>query len=129
MLEKLIIATVAAPEAAGPYSQAAAGAGLIFVSGQLPIDPQTGELVEGAAAQAQQSLHNIEAILSSRGIAMNDILKCTVFLTDMTMFAEVNEAYAAFFPNDPPARSAFAVLALPKGALVEIEAIALSGQT
>lgn len=126
---KQIVVTEAAPPAAGPYSQATVGAGLVFVSGQLPIDPATGALVEGPAAQARQSLRNVEAILAARGVPMSAILKCTVFLTDMATFTEVNDVYASFFPDAPPARSAFGVSALPRGAQVEIEAIALDART
>lgn len=125
MSDRTIIETQDAPQAAGPYSQATAGAGLVFMSGQLPIDPKTGELVDGVAAQTRQSLDNMKAILSARGLVTTDILKCTVFLTEMSAFDEMNKAYAEFFPDEAPARSAFAVVALPKGAMVEIEAIAL----
>ena len=121
---KQIVVTEAAPPAAGPYSQATVDAGLVFVSGQVPIDPTTGALVEGPAAQARQSLCDVEAILAARGVPMSAILKCTAFLTDMATFDEVNDVYASFFPDAPPARSAFAVSDLPRGAEVKIEAIA-----
>ena len=122
---KKAIATNAAPGAVGPYSQGIEADGLVFVSGQLPVDPATGVFVPGGAAeQATQSLKNISAVLAAAGCTMEDVVKTTVFLTDMGKFAEVNEVYAAFFKGDCPARSAVQVGALPKGAQVEIEAIA-----
>lgn len=112
---------------AGPYSHSVIGGGLVFVSGQLPISPATGKLIEGdAAAQAHQSIANIEAVLAVSGLSLDDVLKCTVFLTDMADFPAVNEVYASYFDAPAPARSAFAVVALPAGARVEIEAIAVS---
>ena len=122
---KKAIATAAAPGAVGPYSQGIEANGLVFVSGQLPVDPATGAFASGGVAeQTAQSLKNVFAVLAAAGCTMEDVVKTTVFLTDMGRFAEMNEVYATFFKGDCPARSAFQVGALPKGALVEIEAIA-----
>lgn len=122
---KTIISTPAAPGAIGPYSQATAAAGLVFVSGQLPLDPATGAFVPGGVReQAAQSLKNLCAILAAVGCGPEDVVKTTVFLQNIADFAAVNEVYAAVFPENCPARSAVEVGALPKGALVEIEAIA-----
>ena len=120
---KTVIATTAAPGAIGPYSQAIEAGGFVFVSGQLPLDPATGAFVPGGVEeQAEQSLKNLKAILAGAGCAMEDVVKTTVFLTDM---GAVNAVYAKHFTTDCPARSAVQVGALPKGALVEIEAIAV----
>jgi 2-iminobutanoate/2-iminopropanoate deaminase len=120
-----VIQTVLAPQAVGPYSQAIRAEGLVFVSGQIPLDPGSGELIEGdIAAQTRQCLRNIQAILEVANSSLAQIVKTTVFLADINDFAAMNAAYAEFFPNDPPARSAFQVAALPKGARIEIEAIA-----
>ena len=114
-----------APAAIGPYSHAKGGAGLIFVSGQLGLDPATGNLVHGGIqAQTHQALRNLNEILRSAGLGFEDVLKTTVFLANIGDFAAFNEVYATCFPDDPPARSAFQVAALPKGGSVEIEAIA-----
>jgi 2-iminobutanoate/2-iminopropanoate deaminase len=120
------ISTLEAPAAIGPYSQAIdSGAGLVFVSGQLPIDPATGSFPEGGVAeQARQSLLNAQAILRAAGLELADVVKTTVFLADMGDFAAMNAVYASFFAEPFPARSAVAVKTLPKGALVEIECIA-----
>lgn len=120
------LSTAAAPAAIGPYSQAIdSGAGLVFVSGQLPIEPATGAFPEGGVKeQTRQSLLNAGAILSSSGLSLANVVKTTVFLADMADFAAMNEVYASFFAAPFPARSAVAVKALPKGALVEIECIA-----
>jgi len=108
-----------------PYSAAIRCGGLVFVSGQLPTDPDTGQFPEGIAAQAAQSLANLKAVLEAAGSSVDKVVKTTVFLSDIGDFAAMNEVYAAFFAgSDYPARSAFAVAALPKGAMVEIEAIA-----
>ena len=119
-----IIATEKAPGAIGPYSQAIEANGMVFVSGQLPIDATTGVMPEGVEAQARQSLENIKHILETAGLTMADIVKTTVFLQDMSLFAGMNGVYATYFNGDFPARSAVAVKALPKDALVEIECIA-----
>lgn len=122
---KKAISTLQAPAAIGPYSQAAAGGGMLFVSGQLPIDPATGAIVEGGvAAQARQSLKNIVAILEAAGLTTSNVLKTTVYLADIADFGVVNEVYATFFEAPYPARAAFAAAGLPKGALVEIECVA-----
>ncbi len=119
------INTVNAPAAIGPYSQATAHNGLIFVSGQLPIDPSTGAFPEGGVeVQTRQSLTNIKSILEAAGSGMDKVLKTTVLLADMGDFAAMNGVYAEFFTEPYPARCAFAVKTLPKGALVEIECIA-----
>ena len=119
------ILTKNAPAAIGPYSQAIEANGTVFVSGQLPIDPATGEFAEGGIkALARQSLTNIKNILAEAGLTMNNVCKVTVLLAAITDFAAVNEVYAEFFEAPYPARSAFAVAALPKGAAIEIEAIA-----
>jgi len=120
------IQTEKAPAAIGPYSQAIdSGAGLVFVSGQLPIDPATGAFPDGGVQeQTRQSLTNAKAILEAAGIGLQNVVKTTVFLADMGDFAAMNEVYAQFFSAPFPARSAVAVKTLPKGALVEIECIA-----
>lgn len=123
---KKIIATTAAPAAIGPYSQGIDGGSVVITSGQLPIDPATGAFAEGGVAgQTRQSLENVKAVLAGAGLAMENIVKTTVFLKDMNDFAAMNEVYATFFPSEPPARSAVEVARLPKDALVEIEAIAV----
>ena len=115
-----------APAAIGPYSQAIEANGTIYVSGQLPINPATGEFAQGGIkAEARQSLTNIKNILAAEGLDMSNVVKVTVLLADISYFAEVNEVYAEFFAQPYPARSAFAVAALPKGANIEIEAIAV----
>lgn len=122
---KQVIATTAAPEAIGPYSQAVEAAGMIFLSGQLPINPATGTMPEGIQAQTRQSFENIKAILAKAGCTIDHIVKTTVFLADMSLFGAMNEVYAQQFDGAFPARSAFAVKELPKQALVEIEVIAV----
>ena len=122
---KQVIHTDSAPAAIGPYSQAIQIGDLLFVSGQVPIDPDTGAVVEGdIRAQAQQSLNNLKAILNAAGTNMGAVVKTTVFLADMNDFAAMNEVYAQFFQEPFPARSAVQVARLPKDAKVEIEAIA-----
>ncbi|MCR5710067.1 MAG: RidA family protein [Bacteroidales bacterium] len=123
---KTRIDTQNAPAAIGPYSQAIdSGTGLVFVSGQLPIDPATGAFPEGGVQeQARQSLTNAKAILEAAGLSLANVVKTTVFLADMGDFAAMNEIYAQFFSEPFPARSAVAVKTLPKGALVEVECIA-----
>ncbi|MBP3777060.1 MAG: RidA family protein [Prevotella sp.] len=119
------INTKKAPAAIGPYSQAIQVGNLIYTSGQIPIDPNTGSFVEGGIQeQTRQSLNNVKAVLEEAGINMSHVVKTTVFLADMADFAEMNNIYAEFFSQPYPARSAVAVKALPKGALVEIEVVA-----
>ena len=120
------ISTSNAPAAIGPYSQAVdSGAGLVFLSGQLPLDPATGAFPEGGIqAQTRQSLRNVQAILAAAGLSLAHVVKTTVFLSDMADFAAMNEVDATFFAEPFPARRAVAVKALPTGALVEIECIA-----
>lgn len=122
---KTVICSSKAPGAIGPYSQAIEANGIVFVSGQLPINAETGIMAEGAEAQARQSLENIKAILEEAGLSMANIVKTTVFLADMSLFADMNKVYATYFDSAFPARSAVAVKALPKDALVEIECIAV----
>ena len=122
---KTIISTEKAPAAIGPYAQAVEKNGLIFTSGQLPIDPATGAFPEGIAAQTAQSLNNVKTILAAAGVSMDAVLKTTVFLRDMNDFAAMNEVYATFFSEGCfPARSAIQAARLPKDALVEIEVVA-----
>ena len=119
------ISTIKAPAAIGPYSQAVYVGNLVYTSGQIPIDPATGALVEGGIKeQTRQSLSNVKAILESAGLTMGNVVKTTVFMADMNDFAKMNSVYAEFFVEPYPARSAVAVKTLPKGALVEIEVIA-----
>lgn len=119
-----IIDTKNAPGAIGPYSQAYAAGGLVITSGQLPVDPATGEIPEGIAAQAEQSCKNVGAILEAAGVGFDKVIKTTCFLSDMGDFAAFNEVYAKYF-SSKPARSCVAVKTIPKGALCEIEAIAV----
>ena len=122
---KKVIATTNAPAAIGPYSQAIAANGFVFVSGQIPIDPATGEFVPGGIQeQTRQSLENGKAILTQAGLTLDNVIKTTVFLSDIQNFAAMNEVYARYFAAECPARSAVQVANLPKGALVEIEMIA-----
>ena len=123
---KEIISTQAAPAAIGPYSQGVGAGGIVITSGQIPLDPATGNFVEGGVAeQTRQSLLNVQAILAAAGLTLENVVKTTVFLKDMNDFAAMNEVYATFFPSNPPARSAVEVARLPKDAMVEIEAIAV----
>ena len=122
---KTQITSPQAPAAIGPYSQAIAANGFLFISGQLPIDPVTGTFAEGGIKElTRQSLENVKAILTQAGLTFADVVKTTVFLADMNDFAAMNEVYAEYFPAPAPARSAVAVKTLPKGGLVEIEVIA-----
>lgn len=122
---KRIIATQTAPAAVGPYSQAVVAGNLMFCSGQIALDPATGAMVGASPAeQTEQVLKNVNALLAAEGLSLTDVVKATVFATDMGAFAAVNEVYARFFTSEPPARSFVEVSALPKNALVEIEVIA-----
>ena len=122
---KRILSTANAPAAIGPYSQGVQCCNMVFVSGQLPFVPATGELLEGSVGEMTvQSMKNIEAILAEAGCTLQDVVKTTIFLKDLNDFAEVNAAYATFFPANPPARACVQVAKLPRDARVEIEAIA-----
>jgi 2-iminobutanoate/2-iminopropanoate deaminase len=118
------ISTTGAPAAIGPYSQAIGTEDFVFCSGQLGLDPATGELADGVEAQADRSLRNLTAVLDSAGLTMADVVKTTMFLVDIGDFAAANAIYGSYMPDPPPARSTVAVAALPKGGRVEIEAIA-----
>jgi 2-iminobutanoate/2-iminopropanoate deaminase len=120
------IHTDKAPAAIGPYSQAIRAGGFVFASGQIPIDPSTGEFVKGGVGeQTEQVLKNLKAVLEAAGSGLDKIVKTTVFLADMKEFAQMNEVYAKFFSDAPPARATVAALGLPRDARVEIEAVAL----
>jgi 2-iminobutanoate/2-iminopropanoate deaminase len=122
---KKVIATAAAPAAIGPYSQAVLSGGLAFLSGQIPLDPATGQIVEGdIAAQTAQVLENVKAVLEACGSSFEQVLKTTVYLKDLGEFARMNEVYARYFPTAPPARSTVEVARLPRDARVEIDLIA-----
>lgn len=122
---KRCISTNQAPKAVGPYSQATEANGFVFVSGQIPIDPATGQVVEGGITeQTHQVLKNIGAILREAGLDYSHVVKCTCLLESMDHFKAMNEVYAGYFPEMPPARAAFGVVKLPLGVMVEIEAIA-----
>jgi len=125
-MSKTVISTPTAPKAIGPYSQGIKANGFIFVSGQLGIDPATGNLKDGIEAQTLKSLENIGEILKAGGASYSHIVKTTLLLKDINDFGKVNQIYETFFQKDPPARATYAVAALPKGGLIEIEAVALS---
>ncbi len=123
---KEIISTDKAPAAIGPYSQAVRCGNMVFVSGQIPIVPESGEIVEGSIQQqTQQSLTNVANILKAAGLSLDNVVKTTVFITEMSNFPLVNNIYESFFKNNPPARACVEVSRLPKDVLVEIEAIAM----
>ncbi|MDE5785179.1 MAG: RidA family protein [Duncaniella sp.] len=121
---KKVIATKAAPAAIGPYSQAIDLGSMVYCSGQIPINPATGEIPEGIKAQTAQAIANVKAILAEAGLTIDNVVKTTVFLADMSLFGEMNEVYGAEFTEPYPARSAVAVRELPKQVLVEVEVIA-----
>jgi 2-iminobutanoate/2-iminopropanoate deaminase len=124
-LSKKAISTTLAPAAIGPYSQAIRSGNLVFVSGQIPLDPATGQLVEGdAAAQADRVIQNLVAVLQAAGSSISQVLKSTVYLKNMDDFAKVNEVYARYFTETPPARATVEVSRLPRNVLVEIEVVA-----
>jgi len=125
-MQKLIISTDHAPKAIGPYSQAVETNGMLFISGQIPIDPETGKVVEGGIEeQTEQVMKNIGAILTAAGYSYVNVIKSTCLLADMKYFADMNKVYARYYPLSPPARAAFAVKELPMQVLVEIETIAV----
>ncbi len=125
---KKVISTPNAPAAIGPYSQAILSGNTLYISGQVPIVPATGKLIEGdITAQTEQVMRNIKAILDEAGFTFQDVVKSTCLLASMDYFKPMNEVYAKYYPTDSPARAAFAVQALPMGALVEIETIAVKG--
>jgi 2-iminobutanoate/2-iminopropanoate deaminase len=127
MVEKTVVATPGAPAAIGPYSQAIRAGGLVFVSGQIPLDPATGQLVVGGiAAQAARVLDSLQAVLEAAGSGLDRVVRTTIYLTDLGGFAAVNEVYARYFPDAPPARATVQVAALPRGAGIEIDAVALA---
>ncbi len=119
-----VVTTEKAPKPIGPYSQAIVAGGFVFVSGQLGIDPKSGELKEGIAAQTERALENLRSILEAAGSSLESVVKVTAFLAKPELFSKFNEVYTKYFPSDPPARS-IAFGSLPKGALVEIDAIAI----
>jgi 2-iminobutanoate/2-iminopropanoate deaminase len=125
-MKKQVIQTEKAPKAIGPYSQAIQAGNFLFLSGQIPLDPKTGELVKGdIRQQTQQVLENINGVLESQKLGMEDVVKVTIFLKDIGNFNQVNEVYATYFPSSPPARSTVGVAKLPRDADIEIEAVAL----
>ena len=126
---KQIIQTDRAPQAIGPYSQAVKARGFVYASGQIPIDPTTGQFVEGGITeQTEQVLKNVAAVLEAAGSRLDQIVKTTVFLADMEEFAAMNEVYAKFFTSDPPARATVQAAGLPRNARVEIEVVALADE-
>lgn len=126
---KQIVRTENAPRAIGPYSQAVVAGGFVFASGQIPLDPRTGEFVEGGVGeQTAQVLRNLSAVLEAAGSSLGRVVRCTVYLADMDDFAEMNEVYGGFFGEEPPARSTVEAARLPRDARVEIDVIALAGQ-
>lgn len=125
---KHIVSSERAPRAIGPYSQAVIWQGLVFLSGQIPLDPATGEMIEGdIAAQTERVLENLRAVLEACGSSLERVLKTTVYLTDLDDFPAMNEVYARYFPSAPPARATVGASRLPRGARIEIEAIAEVG--
>jgi 2-iminobutanoate/2-iminopropanoate deaminase len=125
MSKRKVISTSQAPAAIGPYSQAIKAGKFLFASGQLGLDPATGNLVEGIEGQTRQALANLQAVLAEAGTSVGNVVKTTIFLADLSNFATVNGLYAEVFAHEPPARSTVQVAALPKGGLVEIEVVAL----
>ena len=129
MTERRTVRTESAPGAIGPYSQAVVAGGLVYASGQIPIDPETGQFVEGGVReQTAQVLRNLSQVLEGAGSSLSRVVKTTVFLADMNDFAEMNETYARFFGAEPPARSTVQAARLPRDARVEIDVIALAGE-
>ena len=129
MTERRIVKTEGAPGAIGPYSQAVVAGGFVYASGQIPIDPATGQFVEGGVGeQTAQVLRNLSKVLEAAGTSLGRVVKTTVFLADMNDFSEMNEVYAGFFEENPPARSTVQAARLPRDARVEIDVIALAGE-
>jgi 2-iminobutanoate/2-iminopropanoate deaminase len=127
-MRKKVIKTKKAPQAIGPYSQAVEAGGTLFISGQIPLDPSSGKVVDGGIReQTEQVLKNIEFILSAAGYRKRDVVKSTCLLTNMDDFQEMNEIYGAFYKEDPPTRAAYEVSRLPAGVKIEIETIAVKG--
>jgi len=127
-MQKEIIATEKAPQAIGPYSQAVRVGSLVFLSGQIPLDPATGEISgRDAAEQARRVMENLRAVLHAAGVGFSDVMRSTIYLTDLRDFAKVNEVYGSYFPTEPPARATVQVAALPRGASIEIDMIAYGG--
>jgi 2-iminobutanoate/2-iminopropanoate deaminase len=125
-MKKRVIETEKAPKAIGPYSQAIQAGNFLFLSGQIPLDPASGELVKGDIREhARRVLENLKAVLESQKLGMEDVVKVTIFLKDMGNFSQVNEVYGIYFPSFPPARSTVEVAKLPRDVDIEIEAIAL----
>jgi 2-iminobutanoate/2-iminopropanoate deaminase len=125
-MSKLVVSTEGAPKAIGPYSQAIAASGMLFCSGQIPLDPKTGEMVAGdVRAQAKRVMENLGAVLQAGGASFTSVVRTTIYLQDLKDFAAVNEVYGSYFPGAPPARATVQVAGLPRGALVEIDAIAV----
>lgn len=127
-MSRIVIQTEQAPKAIGPYSQAVSVAPgrMVFLSGQIPLDPATGELITGdIAAQTERVMQNLGAVLSEAGLTFDHVVRCGIFLTDLGDFGKVNEVYARYFPVNPPARATVQVTALPRGVQVEIDAIAV----
>lgn len=122
-----VISTAKAPAAIGPYSQAVKVGNMVFVSGQIPLDPETGQLVAGGTEeQTRRVLLNLQAILEAAGLGLNEVVRTTVFLADLADFPKMNQVYAEFFGNVPPARTTVQAAALPRGALIEMDAIAVA---
>lgn len=127
-MPKSIVKTEAAPAAIGPYSQAVRAGDFLFCSGQIPLDPATGQVVEGdVVVQTERVMQNLDAVLKAAGAGLDHVVKTTIFLVDLGEFARVNETYAKYFAGDPPARATVQVCALPRGVRVEVEAIAYLG--
>ena len=125
-MSKIMINTSSAPQAIGPYSQAVKAGGFVFVSGQIPLDPATGEVISGSIEEeTARVLDNIKAVLGAAGLDLDDVVKTTIYLTDLGDFARVNEVYGGYFTSEPPSRATVGVAALPRGVRVEIDAIAV----
>jgi 2-iminobutanoate/2-iminopropanoate deaminase len=125
-MDRLVVSTDKAPAAVGPYSQAIIAGDFVYTAGQLSFDPKTGDLLgEGIGAQTRQTMENLKNVLEAAGTSLDRVVKTTIYLTDIGNFAEMNAVYAEFFPSDPPARSTVEIGPLPKGALVEIDAVAI----